>query len=196
MKPKKIYVVLKGRVPGLYYSWTECKKQIDGFSGAMFKAYSSYGEADIAFKTEFSKANQTSTVEPIWDSVSVDASCIGNPGKMEFRAVKTATGEELFRKEFSTGTNNIGEFLAVVSALAYTESKGLSIPIYTDSMTALSWLRTRTCKTSFAEDDSSRELFTVIHKAEEILRKHEFKSNVLKWETHKWGEIPADFGRK
>ena len=41
----KYYVVRKGRNPGIYLTWEECKKQVDGFSNAEFKSFSSESEA-------------------------------------------------------------------------------------------------------------------------------------------------------
>ena len=36
-KQLKWYVVVNGRVPGIYTDWDETKKQVDGFCGAIFK---------------------------------------------------------------------------------------------------------------------------------------------------------------
>lgn len=43
---KKYYAVKKGKVPGIYYSWDDCKKQVDGFSGAVYKSFTTLEEAD------------------------------------------------------------------------------------------------------------------------------------------------------
>ncbi|CAI9732839.1 ribonuclease H1-like isoform X2 [Octopus vulgaris] len=42
------YAVKKGRVPGVYETWTECQEQINGFYGAKFKKFSTEEEA-LAF---------------------------------------------------------------------------------------------------------------------------------------------------
>ncbi len=42
---KKYYAVKKGRKTGIYTSWTECKEQVDGFSGAIFKSFTDYDAA-------------------------------------------------------------------------------------------------------------------------------------------------------
>ena len=43
---KKIYAVKNGRNVGKFYTWDECKKQVDGFSGAIYKSFTSENEAD------------------------------------------------------------------------------------------------------------------------------------------------------
>ena len=50
--------------------------------------------------------------------LAVDAACSGNPGPMEYRGVYLLTGQEVFHFGPVYGTNNIGEFLAIVHALA------------------------------------------------------------------------------
>lgn len=42
----KYYAVKKGRIPGVYHTWDECKKQVDGYSGAVYKSFSSLQEAN------------------------------------------------------------------------------------------------------------------------------------------------------
>ena len=42
----KFYAVRVGRVPGIYLSWDECKKNIDGFSGAVYKSFKTKAEAE------------------------------------------------------------------------------------------------------------------------------------------------------
>lgn len=43
---KKYYAVVKGRAPGIYFSWTDCRAQIDQFSGAVYKSFSTIAEAE------------------------------------------------------------------------------------------------------------------------------------------------------
>lgn len=42
---KKIYAVKNGRVPGIYLNWEECKVQVDGYSGAIYKSFSNTDDA-------------------------------------------------------------------------------------------------------------------------------------------------------
>jgi ribonuclease HI len=129
-------------------------------------------------------------------SISVDAACSGNPGVMEYQGVDTHTKEVLFHKKYPLGTNNIGEFLALVHGLAFLKKNGSDIPIYSDSVNALLWIKTKKCKTTLVKNNKTTELFETIARAEEWLKNNTWKNQLIKWETENWGEIPADFGRK
>ena len=129
--------------------------------------------------------------------MSVDAACSGNPGIMEYRGVDTSNGNELFRQgPFKMGTNNIGEFLALVHGLALFHKKGLDLPIYTDSLTARKWVKDKAVKTKLPEIPETEPIFELIHRAIQWLKTHEYHNPILTWDTKSWGEIPADFGRK
>ena len=132
------------------------------------------------------------------DAIAVDAACSGNPGPMEYRGVYLRTGEQLFRVgPLEGGTNNIGEFLAIVHALALQERQGVRLTVYSDSRNAQLWVRQGICKTRLAPTAANRPIFDLIRRAEAWLRAHPRLSvPLLKWETKQWGEIPADFGRK
>ena len=135
--------------------------------------------------------------EPINDSYSVDSSCLGPIGPVEYRCVNTKTGETVFlRGPIPNGTNNMGEFLAVVDALALAKKNGSAIPVYTDSITALAWVRRGKCKTGIRKDADNQEIFALIARAEAWLANNKFQNPVLKWNTAAWGEILADYGRK
>ena len=131
------------------------------------------------------------------DAIAVDAACSGNPGPMEYRGVLVRTGEQLFHiGPLAGGTNNIGEFLAIVHGMAMQERQGTCLPLYSDSVNAQLWIRQGVCKTKLAETEENTAVFDMIRRAEAWLRTHSFRVNVYKWETKLWGEIPADFGRK
>lgn len=134
---------------------------------------------------------------PILPALATDAACSGNPGILEFRGVIADTGTEVFhRGPFPHGTNNIGEFLALVLGLAYLKKYNLPWVLYTDSVTAIAWVRAKKCKTKIVWNAQNQELFLMVRKAEEWLRQNTWTTQILKWETTLWGEIPADFGRK
>ena len=210
-KKKKYYVVWKGKKTGVFSSWDACKKQIDGFTGAQYKAFADKNEAELAFKKKYedykgkdTKKNILSASEkekygvPILESISVDAACSGNPGIMEYRGVLTHNKKEIFKMgPFKNGTNNIGEFLALVHGIALLKSKKMdSYPIYSDSKIAMSWIKQKQCRTNITFDSSNKEILDLIKRAEKWLKENSFKNPLLKWETKAWGEIPADFGRK
>ena len=141
------------------------------------------------------------TVLPLPPEVSanawaVDAACSGNPGRMEYQGIDLATGTQVFHFGPVHGTNNIGEFLAIVNALALMERQGLRKTIYSDSYNAILWVSKKKCKTTLARDAQTAQLFDIIARAEAWLRTHAVQVPIIKWETSAWGEIPADFGRK
>ncbi|MDR2970218.1 MAG: viroplasmin family protein [Tannerellaceae bacterium] len=222
MAKKKFYVVWNGVTPGVYDNWTDCKLQVEGYQGAKYKSFESRDAAAEAYENGYfeylKKApttpptspkerlqdtilSQISTSEagevPVWESISVDAACSGNPGDMEYRGVYTATGQELFRiGPFKKGTNNVGEFLALVHGLALLQQKNSDLPVYSDSMNAMKWVKNKKAKTLLARVPENEQVFALIERAEKWLKTHTYKNRILKWNTAEWGEIPADFGRK
>lgn len=128
---------------------------------------------------------------------AVDAACSGNPGPMEYRAIDLQTGSQVFHFGPLHGTNNIGEFLAIVHALALMDKLGITDKvIYSDSYNAILWVNKKQCKTKLERNKQTEKLFEIIARAETWLRTHAIKTPIIKWETAKWGEVPADFGRK
>lgn len=211
-KKKKFYTVWDGREPGVYDSWKECEKQVKGFESAKFKSYESLKEANDAFLSpwhsqigkngEKSKSNKDFRSlpldqQPILDSIAVDAACSGNPGLMEYRGVDVRTSYQIFHfGPVEQGTNNIGEFLAVVHALALFHKNNPNLSIYSDSKTAISWIKNKKTRTKLEPTEKTRPIFSLIQRAEKWLQENTYKNPILKWDTEKWGEIPADFGRK
>ena len=128
---------------------------------------------------------------------AVDAACSGNPGVMEYQGIDLATGAQVFHFGPVFGTNNIGEFLAIVHALALMEQQGIHDKvIYSDSYNAILWVNKKKCKTTLERTPQTEKLYQIIARAENWLRTHTVSTPILKWETKQWGEIPADFGRK
>jgi ribonuclease HI len=132
----------------------------------------------------------------IENSISVDAACSGNPGEMEYQGVYTATGSQVFIKKFPLGTNNIGEFLAIVHGLAFQKQHKMNVPIYTDSKIAITWVKAKKCRSKLPVNEQTKGLYEVVKRAEVWLRNNTYSQPLLKWDTRNWGEIPADFGRK
>ena len=209
MKQKsKYYVVWAGNKPGIYGTWNDCRLQISGFQGAVYKSFDTMAEAEKAFRmspSQFIGINKKSTkvkvsptgAKPDPDSLSVDAACSGNPGDLEYRGVETASHREIFHMgPYPEGTVNIGEFLAIVHALALLVKTGVNMPVYSDSKTAIKWVKDKKANTKLAETDNNKKLFELVRRAETWLKNNEYPFEVRKWETQYWGEIPADFGRK
>jgi len=208
---KKFYVVWEGNNIVVFDSWPKCQAQIKGYPNAKYKSFKSRDAAEAAFRGNFSDfigmagAKKTKPVISekaraaiIWKSIAVDAACSGNPGDLEYRGVDTATSDELFKiGVFKKGTNNIGEFLALVHGLAYLQkTEAFELPIYSDSRTAMAWVRNKKVKTSLKRSHVNDQLFKLIARGEQWLKTNHYKNPILKWNTKEWGEIPADFGRK
>lgn len=133
----------------------------------------------------------------ILDGICVDASCIENPGSMEYRGVDITTGKVIFEMKYEEATNNIGEFLAIVHALALYKRDGKELKIvYSDSLNAISWVKQKKCKTKLEKNEKNMVVFEHIQRAIVWLNNNEYDAKVLKWNTAAWGEIPADYGRK
>jgi ribonuclease HI len=203
---KKYYVVWQGRKPGVYDNWTDCKAQIDAFAGARYKSYPSPAEAEAAFRAK-PPAFQPKPKEirrksgagsPFKDSICVDAAWNTATGAMEYQGIYFKTGDLLFKQgPFADGTNNVGEFLAIVHALGYCKNKGLFLlPIYSDSRNAIGWVQKKKANTKLEHTPRNAELFDILTRAEQWLRDNSYRNPILKWETRDWGENPADFGRK
>lgn len=205
-KKRRFYVVWNGVEPGIYHTWEECQAQIKGVKQALYKSFDTLADAERAYSSHPSiyigaTAKSAGSVTPdapeiIREALAVDAACSGNPGQMEYRGVYIGTNTQIFHFGPMYGTNNIGEFLAIVHALALLQQKGSNLPIYSDSRNALLWIKQKKCKTKLPRDAKSEELFLLIERAEKWLRTHTYNNPLIKWETEKWGEIPADFGRK
>ncbi len=205
-KKRRFYVVWNGVEPGIYHTWEECQAQIKGVKQALYKSFDTLADAERAYSSHPSiyigaTAKSAGSITPdapeiIREALAVDAACSGNPGQMEYRGVYIGTNTQIFHFGPMYGTNNIGEFLAIVHALALLQQKGSNLPIYSDSRNALLWIKQKKCKTKLPRDAKSEELFLLIERAEKWLRTHTYNNPLIKWETEKWGEIPADFGRK
>ncbi len=215
LKKKKYYVVWEGNKPGVYTNWNECLAQLKGFSSPVFKTFYRYDVAEKAFKEGPEKYINENYIEPplfgfaadksplrktkapLKEALAVDAACSGNPGPMEYRGVEVSTGKEIFRAgPFPLGTNNIGEFLAIVHGLALLKKQNSALPLYSDSEIAISWVKQRTVKTKLPRNEETESLFQLIDRALTWLRNNTWENEILKWDTAAWGEIPADFGRK
>lgn len=204
---QKYYVVWKGRETGVFDAWEKCKKQIQGFTGAHYKSFTTREAADSAFnlpplKGVLSRPYSPLSGElvemvgsPIMESISVDAAFDGKV--MEYKGVYTKTRQELFKLgPFKGATNNIGEFLAIVHALGYLKKQNSTVPVYSDSITAIHWVKTQKANTKLKRTSENKSLFSLIERAEKWLKENKYSNRVLKWETKAWGENPADFGRK
>lgn len=215
-KKPKFYVVWEGHARGVFKTWQQCQQQINGYSGAKYKSFGSMADAEKAYasgpdahwgnsgKSKTKVKTPRVTIEELesmgvdLQGIAVDAACKGVPGPTEYQGVEIESGINLFHQgPFPDGTNNIGEFLAIVHALALMKSCNQpDRTIYSDSRIAIGWIKKRKCKTKAIQTQGNSKLFQLIHRAEKWLKENEVTNPVVKWETKRWGEIPADFGRK
>jgi ribonuclease HI len=210
-KKKKYYTVWKGYHTGVFETWDDCKAQIKDFQGAQYKSFVTFEAAKKAlkgnykdyigksksFNSELTQAQLKKIGQPNYNSISVDAASSGNPGVMEYRGVDTKTKKQLFiQGPFEQGTNNIGEFLALVHGLAFLKQHKSERIMYTDSKTAMSWVRKKICNSKLERSAKNKPVFDLVDRAVQWLKENEYTTTIVKWETKAWGEIPADFGRK
>ncbi|MDE6396823.1 MAG: ribonuclease H family protein, partial [Muribaculaceae bacterium] len=194
---KKYYVVWEGRAPGIYDSWEECQDQINGYAGAKFKSFGDLETATEAFRgdpkeyTAIFKAlanrrpaiiNYEAFPEIRLDAIAVDAACSRNPGPVEYRGVAVGTGSEIFKVgPLEDGTNNIGEYLAIIHAAAMLAKNGDSTtPIYSDSRTALSWIKNRRSKTTITPTERNSRLLEILRRADIWIATHNIPNPLLK----------------
>jgi ribonuclease HI len=210
---QKYYVVWVGKQPGIYTSWAECQNQVNKYLEAKFKSFETKAEAEQAFKAGWEKhwGQGKKKEQPLrkdsfplesneeidWDSISVDVGTQGNPGKVEYKGVDTKSGEIVFsHPPIQKGTNNLGEFLAIVHALAYLKKIDSNKTVYSDSRNALKWVKQKSVSSTLERDETTEEIWTLVDRAIKWLETNTYKNKVLKWETKTWGEIKADYGRK
>jgi len=218
---RKFYVVWEGLQPGIYDSWDEAKVQIEGFRGAKFKSYPSLKAATEAFRSGDGMTGQDIARFLIYcddekkriqegkpditlkrpafppGAIAVDAACSGNPGMMEYRGVEIESGRELFHVgPLPGGTNNIGEYLAIVHAFAMLSKAGVSRTVYSDSKIAIGWAWKRRSNTKVTPNNNNRQVLELLRRANLWMASHQWPGRLEKWKTSEWGEIPADFGRK
>lgn len=214
MARRKFYVVWEGQNPGIYDTWEECEAQVKNYPGARYKAYDDQTAATLAFRgndrdtVDMLRAiashkpkvvNYEAFPDIILDSIAVDGACAKNPGPMEYQGVRVRTGEQVFHVgPLEDGTNNVGEYLALIHALALLDKEGdTTTAIYSDSRTAISWIRRGGHRSTLARTTKNGKIFDMLDRADKWLLAHyPVKNPIYKWDTDQWGEIPADFGRK
>jgi len=207
-KKKKYYAVWEGHKTGVFDNWKDCELAIKGYPAAKYKSFENEAQAQAALGGNYWKhvagktskpagANLSAGGGPILESISVDAAYSSASKNMEYQGVYTKDKSVIFQVgPLPKGTNNIGEFLALVHALALCNQRKIPLPIYTDSMTAMAWIRNKKAKTTLKEEPANEKLFDYIDRAESWLKNNTWNNKILKWDTENWGEIPADFGRK
>ena len=210
-RKNKFYVVWEGTTPGVYLTWAQCASAIKGFSNAKHKSFPSLESAEKAFRegpdaywgthkfvSPLSDAALDAIGQPMTNSMCVDAACDTTTKIMEYRGVWYHDKSIAFQQgPFQKATNNIGEFLAIVHALALMAKQLIDWPVYSDSQTAISWVRNKSVRsTSIQLGKTSEDINNLVARSLRWLNDNEYNNAVLKWKTEAWGEVPADYGRK
>lgn len=200
----KFYVIWEGKKKWIFSSREECKDFVVGYRNARYKAFKTKEQAQQAFENGYEMYYQAKPKEQ-WktedipferNSIAVDAACSGNPWKLEYQWIDLVTEKTIFYEKFPLGTNNIGEFLAIVHGLIYLKKHKSDKAIYSDSKHAMKWVKEKKCKTQLENIKQTKKLFEIIKRAEGWLENNEYKNKILKRHTEERGEIPADFGNK
>lgn len=201
----RFYVVWVGREPGIYREWDDCLAQVEGFPEAQYRSFERRADAERAWVEAGGDPiplDDAPVPSPYGEdgpppgSIAVDAACSGNPGPMEYRGVDIDTGEQLFHVGPMHGTNNIGEFLAIVHGLAWLRQQERIGPLYSDSKIAIGWVARGAARTTL-DRARAESAWQLLDRARRWLRHTgPLDVEIRKWPTRNWGEIPADFGRK
>ena len=141
---KKVYAVKAGRQTGIFYSWDECKKQIEGFSGAVYKSFLKLEDAQ-AYLSGTSSAKEESFDDDTAISY-VDGSFRQDSGEFSCGAVLFYKGKEYrFSKKFSDPEmaemrNVAGEIMGSVSVIKFCIKEGIKkLAIYHDYEGVARW---------------------------------------------------------
>lgn len=126
----KYYAVRKGKSPGIYSTWDECKAQVDGYSGAEYKKFNTKEEA-----MDF--INPTEKKLPVFSNPEdqliayVDGSYNNSNGSYSYGAVfinhvgDVETFNKRFKKDvYSEHRNVIGEIYGAIFAMEYAVNHG------------------------------------------------------------------------
>jgi ribonuclease HI len=210
-RKRKYYVVWQGHAPGVYASWAECERAIRGYSQAKYRAFPTAEAAKLAlaegpdaywgtgkFVSPLSAAELAAIGQPIPESLCVDAAWNAETKVMEYRGVWLHDRSLAFSQgPFAQATNNLGEFLAIVHALAMLSKDANSAPVYSDSRVAINWVLDREVRSrNMAKGETGERVNNLVRRALDWLAANTYPNKILKWETQAWGEVPADYGRK
>lgn len=153
---------------------------------------------------------KTSAPSPIPTSgIVVDASCIPvrdsiqrdgfYHGAVEWQVFDVATGRRIFAsKVYHHGNINQGEFNAIVDAVYLLQAIGeRTVPVYSDSMTAIAWFNNRKVSSKHPHNELTEEISSATKRSLAWIKENHQRLNpVLFWNNRVWGENPADYGRK
>jgi len=123
---KKFYAVKSGRETGIFNSWDECLKQVEGFSGAVYKSFKTKKQAE----DYLSEKEQVYADDTLY--AYVDGSFDAAQNRYGCGVVLIYRGEVIkFKKSDDNETlvamrNVAGEITAAVTAMRYAKEKGFT----------------------------------------------------------------------
>jgi len=151
---KKYYFVFIGKTPGVYENFDDCMIQVLGFPGSAFCKFSARSAASAFAEYEKRKSLMLLGISNK-ETLCVDGAYNGT--ECEYQAVWHPSKKQAFKsKVFVGGTNNIAEFLGLVEAIKFLHKNNLEPSVYTDSITALTWVRNKKANTSEIEKKISK----------------------------------------
>lgn len=158
----KFYAVKKGKIPGVYDNWEDCKKMVDGYPGAVYKSFKTLEEArdfagtetghiqkKRASKTENALKNTEKdinfTEEPeiyafVDGSYNIATKVYGYGGFLIYNGQKEVLQGSGTEEEMASMRNVAGEILGSMAAVKRAVELGLpEIVIYYDYMGIEMW---------------------------------------------------------
>ncbi len=171
---KKYYCVKKGRKPGIYYTWDECKKEVEGFNGALYKGFNDLNEANSYMGIEEFDGNNIKAVMNKYDVEAVayvDGSYDNLSKRYSYGSVIFIGDEEYEISGYgddegmASMRNVAGEIESAMRTVEYCTKKGIkSILIYHDYEGIGKWADNK-WKTNLKETKAYKEY---IEKAREM----------------------------
>lgn len=144
---KKFYSVKEGKIPGIYLSWDECKAQVHGYSGAIYKSFSTEEEAKCFMKESVS-SDANSNIDLNAVVAYVDGSYNGSEDEFSYGMVILKDGNEykfskkIVNKELAAMNNVAGEIKGAEAAMRYALEHGYEkLTIYHDYEGIARWCR-------------------------------------------------------
>lgn len=131
---KKFYAVKNGKIPGIYRTWDECKAQVDGFSGAVFKGFETIGEAYAFLGVEVEeKKSETEAIAYCDGSFDVKTSRFSY-GVIIFKDDEKYEFSEIFSdSDLSSMRNVAGEIKGAEKVFSFCVENGIkSVELFYD----------------------------------------------------------------
>lgn len=199
----KYYVIFNTENRGIYDTWGECQEKTKGVSGVKFKSFKNRSLAETALNENLIESKENEKIKDLFPKIgfATDGACNVKKRIGQYQIYDLEKNKMIFTsKEFENTTNNQMEFLALMHALILCEDlkvlediKYDNYPIYTDSITAISWLKNNKLNSNIDYDSIvGKEIKKMLN----WLKNNQYNNKIIKWETKNLGEIPADFGRK